>query len=106
MQIYTINPSLLDLGRAVFEAGKSCEGMTGLPAVPGAIVAAISHRLTARYEVVQAVSFYARCRRSTVETILDSLDTNSNPNGLWCRGEDGDYRLTEQPVQPFTILAS
>jgi hypothetical protein len=106
MRIYTIDPSLLDQGRAVYEAGRSCDGMTGLAAIPGAIAAAISDGLAARYQIVQAVSYYVRCRRSTVEAVLDGLETNSAPNGLWCRGEDGTYRLTNLLVRPFTMIAA
>lgn len=105
MQIHVIDPSLIERGRAVFEAGFRCGAGKGLSVVPGAIAAAIEHGFTTTLEIESAVSLYTRCSRSTVGTVLITLDTARNVNGLWARNADGEYRLTDKPVEAFTIMA-
>lgn len=105
MQILTIDPTLIAQGRAVFEASKKCGPVMGLPVVPGAIVAAIEDGIFTEEDIERNVSRYTRCRRSTVKTVLENLSTKVNPNGLWSRDQDGRFRLVDQPVQPFTVMA-
>ncbi|WP_159759823.1 hypothetical protein [Sphingomonas sp. 8AM] len=105
MQIHIIDRSLIERGRAVFEAGLRCGSGRGLSIVPGAIAAAIEHGFTTALDIESAVSLHTRCSRSTVGTVLMTLDAARNANGLWTRNADGEYRLTEEPVRTFTIMA-
>lgn len=106
MHIVTINPSLLDHGRAVFDAGRNCGPIFGVPVVPGAIVGAVEAGIRREDQIARDVSRYTRCRQSTVKTVLAALSTNQNAEGLWHKDEEGQYRLVDQLVRPFAFLAS
>lgn len=105
MKIYNINPSMLQMGRDVCAASLRCGAARGAALVPGAIVEAIKQGLTTSTAIISVVTSCTRCLDTTVCAFLLGLDTAKNANGLWTRNADGEYRLTEQPVQTFTIMA-
>jgi hypothetical protein len=103
MQIYTLEPSLIEHGEESFRecirqylGSSDMLRCSGVAVIPGAIAATIRAGITDEREICRIVARVSRQREATVKKVLVGLADQHIAGRLWHREPNGEYRSKGQ----------